>query len=125
VARIEDLTWGACATTPVYRGLCATTPERPDPARGACVPQPPSTGACVPQPQKRRPRAARPALAASRHTVNVASITRRRAEQAGRSGDIAKTLFPVRCVIDPTGFPRTEVKKGTRGAVGAVPAFPG
>src|SRR5277367_4141599 len=54
-ARIAGLSWGACATTPVYRGMCATTPERPRSARGAWVPRPPSTGACVPQPPKRAP----------------------------------------------------------------------
>jgi hypothetical protein len=34
--------------------------------------------------------ASRRVLAATRHTVNVASITRRRAEQAGRLGDLGK-----------------------------------
>src|SRR5579859_6790713 len=52
LARIADLVRGACATTPVLRGLWATTPGRPRPARGAWVPQPPSSGGCVPQPPK-------------------------------------------------------------------------
>jgi hypothetical protein len=41
-------------------------------------------------------RASRRVLAATGHTVNVASITRRRAEQAGRLGDLAKIALSVR-----------------------------
>src|SRR5579859_5952099 len=58
---------GLCATTPVYRGLCVTTPKR----------GPAPTAAC----------------AAMCHTVNVASIPRRRAEQAGRPGDLSKVAL--------------------------------
>ena len=54
---------GMGATTPVYRGMCATTPKKGH--------------------------ASRRVLAATRHTATVASITRRRAEQAGRLGDLA------------------------------------
>ena len=50
--------WGMWPTTPVLRGLWATTP-------------------------KKGSHAARRVLAAAGHTVNVASITRRRAELAG------------------------------------------
>jgi hypothetical protein len=55
---------GMGATTPVYRGMGATTPKQGH--------------------------ASRRVLAATRHTVNVASITRRRAEQPRRLGDLAK-----------------------------------
>ena len=58
------------ATTPVYRGMCATTPKKGH--------------------------ASRRVLAATRHTATVASITRRRAEQAGRLGDLAKMALPIR-----------------------------
>lgn len=52
---------GMGATTPVYRGMGATTPKQGH--------------------------AYRRVLAATRHTVNVASITRGRAERAGQLGD--------------------------------------
>jgi hypothetical protein len=44
-------------------------------------------------------RASRRVLAATGHTVNVASITRRRAEQAGRLGDLAKIALPIRLLL--------------------------
>src|SRR5271156_120346 len=36
-ARIAGLSWGACATTPVFRGMCATTPEK-GPEKGPRLP---------------------------------------------------------------------------------------
>jgi hypothetical protein len=57
------------ATTPVYRGMCATTPEQGH--------------------------ASRRVLAATHHTVNMASITRWRAEQPRRLGDLAKMALAI------------------------------
>ena len=65
------------------------------------VPQPPYTGAvyrgmCATSPNTTAPPASRRVLAATRQTVNVASIARRRPEQAGRLGDSGKMpLFGV------------------------------
>src|ERR1700733_9751771 len=56
----RGLAWGACATTPAYRGLCAPSPKRPRPVRGAWVPRPPPIGVCVPQAPDGRTRMAAP-----------------------------------------------------------------
>ena len=82
LARIAGLAWGAWPTTPAYRGMWTTTPKRPRPARGACGPRPPRIGACGPQPPKEGPPPPRCVPAATGHTANVASITRRGAELA-------------------------------------------
>jgi hypothetical protein len=55
---------------------------------------PPLSGHVCHNPQ--RSHASRRVTAATGHTENAASITRRRAEQAGRLGDLAKTALSVR-----------------------------
>src|ERR1700730_16104339 len=80
---------GMGATTPVYRGMCATTPKKGH--------------------------AARRVLAATRHTATVASITRRRAEQAGRLGDLAKRALSDRV---PLSFESGSGDSGNFGARG-------
>jgi len=59
--------WGAWAPGPVYRGLCATSPRWPH------LPTVP---------------------AATGHTVNVASITRRHADLARWLWDLSKMALP-------------------------------
>src|SRR5580658_9490260 len=62
---------GTWPTTPILRGLWATTP-------------------------KRWGHAARRVPAATGHTVNVASITRRRADRPGRLRDLTKMVLTIR-----------------------------
>jgi hypothetical protein len=76
--------WGACATSPVLRGLCATTPKKRGPSTwGACATSPVYRGLCATTPK--RPRLPT-APATTCHAVNAASTTRRRAEPSPRAG---------------------------------------
>src|SRR5579863_7819657 len=61
-----------------------------------------------------RPRRRRARLAAMCQVVNAASITRRRAEQAGRLGDLAKTN-------PPGGLPYRSAAGAGRDALSASP----
>jgi len=72
-----------------HRGLDDQPPDRPDRGRAGGVP---STGGCGPQTPNGRAARGRPA--ATCHVVNVAAITSRRPELAGRLRDLSKTPLP-------------------------------